>query len=98
MIQLKTCTHKESHKHKNMHANTKAHTNSFLKINNLCSSMVQIFLFVLYSPFANPLFTFGILCVLKVNTSLSNLGSMLLHITNDDQTFFSSCMFPYGFQ
>jgi hypothetical protein len=36
--------------------------------------------------------------VLKVNTSLSNLGSMLLHITNDDQTFFSSCMFPYGFQ
>jgi hypothetical protein len=59
--------------------------------------MVQIFLFIFYSPFANPLFTFGILLVLKVNTSLFSLGSMLFHITNDNQTFFSSFMFPYGF-
>jgi hypothetical protein len=81
-----------------MHANTKTHRDSHEKINNLCLSMVQIFLFIYFPPFANPLFTFGIPLVLKVNTFLFNLGSMLLHITNDDQTFFLSFMFPYGFQ
>jgi len=86
---IKNMHTQRSHKHKNMHVNTKAHRDGRKKINNLCSSMVQFFLFILYSPFANPLFTFGIPLVLKVSTSLFNLGSMLFHIINDDQTFCS---------